>query len=222
MPIIFEKQANYQCFEPDMINHQKNMVLKAHNLMIEADSNCLSNEFINKYGSNYKIKDKQTWCSFRDFHEMSCVIINFGQMRYEFLIFKLNNEPMIIVYQNNKELSDITTIDDLISYLDEHYPKRNAFNLVKHTLNRESDDVKLLMMLLKDSDDRLDSEYYYIDKIELEEFLNKKINIEDVSVFDMSLNEIKYNFDLFDLQNIVVSDHVESSLKWFIYDLFIQ
>lgn len=204
MPIIFKQYNNYPCFEPDMIKPQKQMVLKAHNLMIEADRNCLSNEFIQKYGSDYNLLDKQTWCSFRDLHKMQCVIINFDEMRYEFLIFILNKDVNIIAYQNDNELLDISTIDDLISYLDEHHPSRNAFNLVKHTLNRESDDVKLLMMLLKDSDYRLDSEYYYIDKIELEEFLNEKRDIEDVSVFDSTLNTIRHNDDIVDLHNTLI------------------
>ncbi|MCG6268577.1 hypothetical protein [Vibrio furnissii] len=204
MPIIFEKKTNYPCFEPDMIKSQKQMVLKAHNLMIEADSNCLSNEFINKYGSNYKIKDKQTWCSFRDLHEMSCVIIKFDKFCYEFLIFKLNNELKTIVYKNDIELSEIFTIDDLIIYLDKKHPTRNAFNLVKHTLNHDSNHVKLLMMNYKDSDRRLDSECFYIDRIEFNEYLNEKRDIEDVSVFDSSLDKIRYNDDIVDLHNTII------------------
>ncbi|HCE4999486.1 TPA: hypothetical protein NGW16_004222 [Vibrio parahaemolyticus] len=204
MPIIFKQYNNYPCFEPDMIKPQKQMVLKAHNLMIEADRNCLSNEFIQKYGSDYNILDKQTWCSFRDLHKMQCVIINFDEMRYECLIFKQNKEVKVIVYQDNKELSDITTIDDLITYLDEHYPTRNAFNLVKHTLNHDSNDVKLLMMNYKDSDRRLDSECFYIDYIEFNEYLNQKRDIEDVSVFDSTLNTIRHNDDIVDLHNTII------------------
>ncbi|HCE4999483.1 TPA: hypothetical protein NGW16_004219 [Vibrio parahaemolyticus] len=118
-----------------------------------------------------------------------------------------NGEVNAILFEEENDTGTIYKINDLIDYLNENHPERDELNFISHSLNPQSNDVKLLMMNLKDSDNRVDSNNFLIGKEAYEQFVDGSRRLEDVSVYDEKLNEIRNNSDVADLHNTIVLDY---------------
>ncbi|CSC96262.1 Uncharacterised protein [Vibrio cholerae] len=125
-------------------------------------------------------------------------------------LYKLENgegELHFVSFVDYDRTGETLTTNELFEYLNENCPERDELNYLNHSLNLQSNDVKLLMISHKDSDIRLDSNFFLIDKEDFEEYINDSRRLEDVSVYDEKLNEIRNNSDVADLHNTIVLDY---------------
>ncbi|MBY8087786.1 hypothetical protein KW496_19485 [Vibrio fluvialis] len=122
-------------------------------------------------------------------------------------IEKYDGEILFVSFADYEKTGETLTTNELFEYLNENCPVRNELNYVHHSLNTQSNDVKLLMISHKDSDNRLDSNFYLIDKEEYEEYKSGSTRLEDVSVYDNKLERIWNNTDIADLHNTIVLDY---------------
>ncbi|EHZ2727074.1 hypothetical protein L7E35_004670 [Vibrio parahaemolyticus] len=118
-----------------------------------------------------------------------------------------NGEVNAILFEDHNETGQIYTINELLDYLNENYPERDELNFINYTLNPQSNDVRLLKMNHKDSDNRIDSGFFLIDKEQYDLFKNGSRRLEDVSVYDDKLEKIKNNSEVADLHNTIVLDY---------------
>ncbi|CSC96286.1 Uncharacterised protein [Vibrio cholerae] len=123
-----------------------------------------------------------------------------------------NGNVNAIMFEGDNYYGEIYEIEDLLDYLNKNYPDRDGFNYLKHTLNKETNDYKLLMMNHKDSDTRLDSTYFLIDKEEYEEYENGSRCLEDISVYDDNFTNICIlsDEDDDDLDKTIILDYEKS------------
>lgn len=120
-----------------------------------------------------------------------------------------NGNYNAILFEGDNSIGDIYEIEDLLDYLNKNYPDRDGFNFLHHTLNTQTNEYKLLMMNHKDSDARLDSNYFLIDKEEYDEYLNGSRCLEDIMIFDDNFKNIRIGFDE-KLNKTIISDYEKS------------
>lgn len=123
-----------------------------------------------------------------------------------------NGNINAIMFEGDSFYGEIYEIEDLLDYLNKNYPERDGFNYLHHTLNTQTNEYKLLMMNHKDSDARLDSTYFLIDKEEYEDYENGCRCLEDISIYDNKLVNISTQSDDEDddLHKTIILDYDKS------------
>lgn len=125
-------------------------------------------------------------------------------------LYKIENddgEIQFVSFVDYERTGETLTTNELFEYLNENCPVRDELNYVNHSLNPQSNDVKLLMISHKDSDNRLDSNFFLIDKEEYEQYKSGSRRLENVSVYDDKLERIWNQGDIADLHNTIVLDY---------------
>ncbi|MBY8087785.1 hypothetical protein KW496_19480 [Vibrio fluvialis] len=114
-----------------------------------------------------------------------------------------------ILFESDNYYGEIYEIDELFDYLNQNYPDRDGFNYLYHKLNTQTNEYKLLMMNHKDSDARLDSNYFLIDKEEYDEYQNGSRCLDDIMIYDDNFKNIRIGFDE-KLNKTIISDYEKS------------
>lgn len=153
---------------------------------------------------------------YREF-EIEIQISDLDSESYPAFVFP-NGDDSLVSFPYGK--AELLTLKELQDVLNEVNSNSDTLNVVKHKLDLNNTDVKLLMMNFKDADSRFDTSEFYIERNDIERYKNKELNITEIKIYDTSFNNVSHTYRTLNpaddvneltLHNVIVRDYINSS-----------